>query len=404
MKFPHDVVLPDGKILNTICGKSSIREANDTSHDKKIASIEEKIYHLPTVYQTFDICHVYVVFSEKCNLNCIYCFENNLRIDSKLANSSEELAKIYVQCIHRLEKSYKIVKVTLYGGEPLLAENKEAIRIILDYCHKNKIEVRIITNGVLLDCYLPIMNNYDCISEIIITIDGEKDVHNSRRKGKGIRDTYDLIIRNIREAVQLQLFTIVIRVNLDLDNIFYQRQMIFDLEKISTEKIEILYYRTQNNKDTYANNKLLSLSAFASFMDRLLSQNFKIKIKSGENTYNQIKDILEKDKQIYPRLTYCEYGYIYLLAQDGNIYSCEEGIGVSACAYATIHDFIESPINLRQNPADSIVQGSVKSGCCTCTVNTICGGGCYLKRLRKLGYCDKEEIRKTLDEMYMRRK
>lgn len=64
-----------------------------------------------------DICqdktyNVYVIFSYRCNMNCIYCFEKGKRTKSRL--SSRKLDEV-------LEFLYtNDCMLTLYGGEPLL--------------------------------------------------------------------------------------------------------------------------------------------------------------------------------------------------------------------------------------------------------------------------------------------
>lgn len=85
--------------------------------------------------------------------------------------------------------------ITLYGGEPLLRENKETVSYIV---HKGKelgYSFIAITNGYDLDAYIDLLGP-NLIKHLQITIDGCKDKHDMRRRHYLYGVSFDRIIRN----------------------------------------------------------------------------------------------------------------------------------------------------------------------------------------------------------------
>lgn len=86
-----------------------------------------------------------IILTYDCNLRCSYCYEKNLRLNGKewveKRLSSDMIDKIYKVIDHfdnnGDDKSKSIV---LFGGEPLLPENREIVQYILQE-GKKEIEI-----------------------------------------------------------------------------------------------------------------------------------------------------------------------------------------------------------------------------------------------------------------------
>lgn len=302
-KLPHDILLPDNFILNTIAGISYIRKPEEKSKLQYLHYLEDKVKTLPTVYEEFDTCYVYLTFSLKCNLSCVYCVQHTAKLNDHLM-SEDEIYNQYCTIINKLKNNYSKIEVILYGGEPLLLKNYSLVEKMLLYLENEKIPLRIITNGVLLNVYIDMLRKYPYLQEITITIDGSKDIHDSRRKLSNGKGTYNIIIDNLILALNHLSTSITIRVNLDQQNISMQDEFISSMISIQTEsksKLSICYYRTTNKTNSYNDKYLLNIATFSKFMDQIIYKyGNNIKIKSGDNVYNQMKDILENDYLIYP--------------------------------------------------------------------------------------------------------
>jgi len=159
---------------------------------------------------------VMIVPTQGCNFRCIYCFENH--DNNCMTNDSE---KKIINFFERNIKYYKTVKISWFGGEPLL-EKKRIIRIMKNINTFGKkygvpIIAEMITNGYLLDLETfkeLVVNN---ILYYEVTIDGFEKHHDRLRRLTGGAGTYSKIINNILNIQRSisKRFRIVIRTNVD---------------------------------------------------------------------------------------------------------------------------------------------------------------------------------------------
>jgi len=87
----------------------------------------------------------YVVFetTQRCNLNCIYCY-NHWKGNFKDQKQSSENYKQIKNTLGKLFKSAKINHITFSGGEPLLVERLKELAL---FCRFKGASVSVITNG-----------------------------------------------------------------------------------------------------------------------------------------------------------------------------------------------------------------------------------------------------------------
>ena len=138
-----------------------------------------------------DVFILYLILSERCNMNCLYC-SHAYREKAKQGDMNIETV------INSLEKFYSIDtkrtrSVVLYGGEPLM--NKKGVLAAIDYIRQQKkdkkTEIVIVTNGTLLEESLIKYFSLNNVS-IIISVDGERETHDKFRK-IGTKGTFDYI-------------------------------------------------------------------------------------------------------------------------------------------------------------------------------------------------------------------
>lgn len=403
--FEHDLRLENNKIFNTLAGIGFLREGEEScGFERKLAQIENDVHKVEPVYNTFNMCYVYLILSCECNLACTYCFERCTDVISMKNLDTEILIKQYIASMEQLANLYEKVCVVLYGGEPLLYQNYKSIQKILEFAQKKKMDIRIVTNGTFQEEYIELLSENEFIKDITITVDGNKEIHDCRRVKENGEGTYEEIFENIKKILQRTSLRLRIRVNVDSENIRAQERLLEELIKLDSTSLSVCYYRTTNNTDSYENEKVLSLSKFAQLMDRIYEEyHNKIQIECGVNAYNQIKELLECEFLVYPRVSYCERGYIYLLNYDGNIYTCEEAVGNEQFKLCTINEFVQDGEKYKQKAPHSVMERKELTACLKCEVNTICGGGCELARKKQKKVCEKKEIIKTINEMYNRR-
>ena len=109
-----------------------------------------------------------------CNFRCPYCFEQH-----RLSRGKEWLTRdmkpemidaIFAALQKQKDKGHKIDGISLYGGEPLLKENKETVRNICEHAKAMELPISAITNGYDLDHYIDLLDEFK-VDKLQITVD-----------------------------------------------------------------------------------------------------------------------------------------------------------------------------------------------------------------------------------------
>lgn len=143
-----------------------------------------------------------VVMNLDCNLACKYCYEGSMKGSHYMSPETAELLIDFIEKNH-LAKG-KDIHIDFYGGEPLLSF--ELIKYISKRL-KASAEVRglkysfnLVTNGTLLTTNRAEEVSSLGIKDARITIDGPGENHDRFRPFKSGKGTFDIIIKNIKEA------------------------------------------------------------------------------------------------------------------------------------------------------------------------------------------------------------
>lgn len=192
-----------------------------------------------------------VVVTYDCNFRCPYCFENGIERD-KTTFTEEMITNLY-NVILKLapERRLRNNIITLFGGEPLLKENKESVARIVEKGNNLGFKFTASTNGYDLEYFEDLLSP-DKIFSILVTVDGMHDEHNKRRIHHLGIPTFDKIIDNIGMALNKGI-SVSVRINTDKNNIqdLQKLQRLFnELGYINNEKFSInsaLLHNEQSN-------------------------------------------------------------------------------------------------------------------------------------------------------------
>lgn len=186
--------------------------------------------------------------TNRCNFCCPYCFESNSlnKCDnynkSKLIQTGKNLQD-YIE--FHLKHGVKNVSIVFYGGEPSL-EKDFTIDFInnLKFLCKNynaKLKYTFITNGFLFDKDFITRLDVNYCDFVQITLDGEKEFHNSRRTNLMKINTFDRIIENINLLIEHK-FNVVIRLNIDKTNFFSVLNLVNNVKQLFCKNLEFLKF------------------------------------------------------------------------------------------------------------------------------------------------------------------
>lgn len=181
-------------------------------------AIVEQMHH-ESMSRIYDKKHLILTIAptQFCNFSCTYCYEK-WRTPGRM---SDDTANALVQHLKDQKRIYGLetICLTWYGGEPLIEH--ERIRSLGEHIKELNIiiiESDIITNGYLFDeKRIKILVDLN-IDSVQITLDGFKDVHDTRRPLLNGKGTFDKIIDNLDNFYSGEYkdkMSIALRVNID---------------------------------------------------------------------------------------------------------------------------------------------------------------------------------------------
>lgn len=149
---------------------------------------------------------IIVKISERCNINCTYCYvfnkSNDLAINSIPIISKSTINNLR-EFLENLSYSYDVdvIQIDLHGGEPLLIK-KERFELICktlregDY-KNTSLEIACQTNGTLInDEWIELFGKYKV--NVSVSLDGPKFINDQARIDKKGQGTYDDAVAGFR--------------------------------------------------------------------------------------------------------------------------------------------------------------------------------------------------------------
>ena len=222
--------------------------------------------------------HMFVV-TLRCNQKCSYCHASSIHADSgKGFDMDSETAKRAVEIM--FETPSQNIKIEFQGGEPLL--NFKTIEIIVDHAkklnesYKKNIEFVICTNLINLNQrHLDFFKKHDIV--VSTSLDGPKSIHDRHRKLRNGDGTYDLVVNNIKWAMdELGQGKVSALLTVTPDNLFEMKEVINEyidngLEYIFIRKLNPLGNAFNNDSLSYSNQ--IFIDQYRKALDYIISLN-----------------------------------------------------------------------------------------------------------------------------------
>lgn len=318
----------------------------------------------------------------RCNFSCKYCFETPSNCDADGALMAKLLEFVDEQLC---EHNYGKVKVSWYGGEPLLALSflVESASRLVECCLKRDcvIEQGIVTNGFLLDA--------NTVGELVsagihhaqVTIDGTEEMHDARRPLKNGCGSYRRIISNLKEIsnhYSSNDFDLAIRFNSDREN-EGQFEKVVSLFASLDENMFNVYPAMVEVVETHIDSQA------SCFTDEEYGE-FRLAQLKGLSITESMDDLLQ------PRACFCtaEKTHAYVIDPRGNVFNCWNDICFpDHRLFNLFEDRVDSPRAiswyLGRDPFS-------EAECSSCPYIPICVGGCsYEKRITGKNRCVPEK-------------
>ena len=323
------------------------------------------------------------VVTYNCNFRCPYCFENGISGNGQAWSGqvfTRELVDRAFAAMLEIEPRRELhhKSILLYGGEPLLKENKDIVTYIVEKGVANGHKFHSVTNGYDLEAYADLLSP-DKIARLQITLDGYREFHNARRRHcKGV-ETFDRIMENIGLALSKGV-KVSVRINTDANNFG-------DVERLR-ELFQSLGYKDNPNfsfysarlrrYDTNRDNQEFAYQSGKEHVQRHYTEDKEETTCQDLGLSKKLLNCLQNGTSLNIMSATCSSQYAnYLFDAQGNIYTCWETIGKKE---HIIGQYTNSPItwsSARMQWFNRHVGNA--PNCSRCKYALLCGGGCLAK-------------------------
>ena len=140
-----------------------------------------------------------------CNLTCEYCFASQGKYQGERALMSFEVGKQALDFLIAHSGSRRNLEVDFFGGEPLM--NWDVVKRLVAYgreqekIHNKKFRFTLTTNGMLIDDDVIEFANKE-MHNVVLSLDGRKEVHDRLRKTASGKGSYDIIVPKFQKLVE----------------------------------------------------------------------------------------------------------------------------------------------------------------------------------------------------------
>ena len=310
-----------------------------------------------------------------CNLKCQYCFAGEGEYHGRRALMSFEVGKKALDFLVANSGSRVNLEVDFFGGEPLM--NWQVVKDLVSYgrslekTHNKKFRFTLTTNGVLLnDEILEFVNRE--MANLVLSIDGRKEVHDRMRPMAGGQGSYDLILPKLIKAAESRNQTnyyvrgTFTRYNKDFAaDILHLADLGF--KQISVEPV------VAPKDEPYALREE-DIPELLEEYDKLAAEIIKRHKEGKDFNFFHFMIDLEGGPCVYKRLSGCGSGTEYLAVTPwGDFYPCHQFVGNEDFLMGNVDEGI-----VRTDIRDEFKECNVysKEKCRKCFAKFYCSGGC----------------------------
>ena len=310
-----------------------------------------------------------------CNLACKYCFAGEGEYHGRRALMSLEVGRKALDFLVANSGNRVNLEVDFFGGEPLM--NWQVVKELVAYGrsleepHHKKFRFTLTTNGVLLtDEVMDFVNKE--MSNLVLSIDGRKEIHDLMRPHRGGQGSYDEILPKYKKAAgSRNQMNYYVRGTYTRNNTDFSEDVIHladqGFEQISVEPV------VADKKEDYA-LRMEDVPKLLSEYDRLAQEYIRRKRDGKGFQFFHFMIDLEGGPCVAKRLSGCGSGTEYLAVTPwGDLYPCHQFVGQEEFLMGNVEDGI-----VRKDIQDKFKACNVysKKECRDCFAKFYCSGGC----------------------------
>lgn len=310
-----------------------------------------------------------------CNLACRYCFAEEGEYHGRRAIMSYKVGKKALDFLVKNSGNRVNLEVDFFGGEPLM--NWQVVKDLVAYgrsleepFHK-KFRFTLTTNGVLLNDEIMEFVNRE-MANVVLSIDGRKEVHDFMRPHRGGQGSYDEVVPKYSKLAESRnQMNYYVRGTFTHHNLDFSKDVLhladLGFKQISVEPV------VADEKEDYAIRKE-DLPVIMEQYDELAKEIIKRRKEGrGFNFFHFMID-LEGGPCVAKRLSGCGSGTEYLAVTPwGDFYPCHQFVGMEQFLMGNVDDGI---VNTAVRDEFKNCNVYAKEKCKDCFAKFYCSGGC----------------------------
>lgn len=319
-----------------------------------------------------------------CNLRCKYCFAStgDFGVGRKLLDV--ETGKKAIDFLLEHSKGRRNLELDFFGGEPLM--NMKVVKAVVEYARSKEKEYNknfrftITTNGILLnDDYIDFINKE--MSNVVLSLDGRKEVNDAIRPTVNQKASYDIIVPKYQELVEKRGHDqYYVRGTFTKHNLDFTKD-VMHLNELGFDQISVEPVVSDNTKE-YAITEQDLPRVFEEYENLALQLIEKKKRGEGFNFFHFMLD-LDQGPCAIKRLRGCGCGNEYVaVTPDGDIYPCHQFVGMEDWKMGNVHD---GTFNQEMKAQFAKANVYTKEECKNCWAKFYCSGGCNANNLQYAG-------------------
>jgi len=310
-----------------------------------------------------------------CNLNCSYCFASQGKYHGEKALMSFEVGKAALDFLIKNSGTRRNLEVDFFGGEPLM--NWQVVKDLVAYArsiekeHNKNFRFTLTTNGMLLDDEVTEFCNRE-MDNVVLSLDGRKEVHDHLRKDYQGKGSYDVIVPKFKKFVEKRgnksyyMRGTYTHNNVDFTNdIFHMADLGFS--ELSMEPVVCA------PTDPYALTEADLPELFRQY-EILANEMIKRDDEGRGFTFYHYMIDLANGPCIYKRISGCGSGTEYMaVTPQGDFYPCHQFVGDENYCMGNVWDGVKNT-ELREKFRKCNVYS--RPECKDCWAKLYCSGGC----------------------------
>ncbi len=310
-----------------------------------------------------------------CNLACAYCFAGQGKYQGKSAVMSFETGKRALDFLIEHSGTRHNLEVDFFGGEPLM--NLEVVKQLVAYArsvekkYNKNFRFTLTTNGMLIDRDVIDFANKE-MSNVVLSLDGRKRVHDRYRVDHAGRGSYDRIVPLFQEMVKAREGK-----NYYMRGTFTHENPDFlaDIkEMLSLGFREISMEPVVAPPDSPSALTEEDLAIVMKQYEELAELMLQKKKEGDPFTFYHYMIDLTGGPCIYKRISGCGSGTEYMaVTPAGDLYPCHQFVGDEKFKLGNVWDGLD---NFEMQNEFRACNVYARPACADCWAKLYCSGGC----------------------------